>query len=290
LLALNLVLVLRMEASPLPSQPKLYWVDPDQAPEPQLTAGAALRKARKSAPAGRVVIFPLRHQWYRTGKTVVDFVLALLLTVPALPIVALSALVVKLTSPGPAFYTQIRVGRAGRPFTIFKIRTMIENCESLTGPRWSIPGDPRVTRVGWFLRATHLDELPQLLNVLRGEMSLIGPRPERPEFLPELEQNLPAYRERLSVRPGVTGLAQVQLPADSDIPSVERKLAHDLYYIRYLSPWLDFRLLICTAFYALGMPFALLSGLLGIPQRGTVQEAMQDVFGVPAPVARRRSA
>ena len=133
---------------------------------------------------------------------------------------------------------------------------MIHNCESLTGPRWSMPGDPRITPVGWFLRRTHLDELPQLLNVLRGEMSLIGPRPERPEFVPELERELPGYTQRLAVRPGVTGLAQVQLPPDTDLDSVRRKLAHDLYYIRHVSPWLDLRLLVCTAFYALGVPFA----------------------------------
>ena len=140
----------------------------------------------------------------------------------------------KLTSPGPAFYTQTRVGQGGRPFTIYKLRTMIHNCESLTGPRWCMPGDPRVTPAGWLLRVTHLDELPQLLNVLRGEMSLVGPRPERPEFLPQLERALPAYRQRLVVRPGVTGLAQVKLPADTDLDSVRRKLAHDLYYIERL--------------------------------------------------------
>ena len=135
----------------------------------------------------------------------IDFALAALIAVPALPIVLLAALAVRWTSRGPAFYSQTRLGLYGVPFTIYKLRTMIHNCESLTGPRWSIPGDPRITPVGWFLRATHLDELPQLLNVLRGQMSLIGPRPERPEFVPELERALPAYRQRLQVRPGVTG-------------------------------------------------------------------------------------
>src|SRR5205085_11405871 len=107
--------------------------------------------------------------------------------VPAAPVIALAALLLKLTSHGPAFYTQTRVGRNGRLFTIYKVRTMLHRCESLTGPRWSVPGDPRITAVGCLLRVTHVDELPQLLNVLRGEMSLIGPRPERPEFVPELE-------------------------------------------------------------------------------------------------------
>src|SRR5213078_860902 len=98
---------------------------------------------------------------------------------------------------GPAFYSQTRVGQGGRQFTIWKIRTMIHNCESLTGPRWSMPGDPRITPVGWLLRHTHLDELPQLWNVLCGHMSLIGPRPERPEFVPDLQRAIPAYGQRL---------------------------------------------------------------------------------------------
>src|SRR5262249_20621003 len=154
--------------------------------------------------------------WYVPCKTALDFVAAAVLLVFAAPVIALAALLVKLTSRGPAFYTQTRVGRNGRLFTIYKVRTMMHKCESLTGPRWSLPGDPRVTRGGHFLRVTHLDELPQLVNVLRGDMSLIGPRPERPEFVPELERAVPRYRERLAVLPGVTGLAQVQLPADTD--------------------------------------------------------------------------
>jgi len=121
------------------------------------------------------------------------------------PFVLLAALIVKLTSPGPAFYTQTRAGRFGKPFTIYKIRTMVDNCESLTGPRWSMPGDPRVTAFVRFLRVSHLDEMPQLLNVLCGDMSLIGPRPERPEFIPELERELPGYRGRLAQRNSTGG-------------------------------------------------------------------------------------
>jgi lipopolysaccharide/colanic/teichoic acid biosynthesis glycosyltransferase len=218
---------------------------------------------------------------------VADFVLAALLCVPALPVVALAALAVKLTSRGPAFYTQTRVGRRGRLFTIYKLRSMIHNCESLTGPRWSMPGDPRVTPVGWFLRVSHLDELPQLLNVLRGEMSLIGPRPERPEFLPELERELPAYGLRLEVRPGVTGLAQVQLPPDTDLGSVRRKLGCDLYYVRHLNPWLDLRLLACTALHAAGVPFRMSRRWLGIPGREDVETGVRDVLGKEAGAARK---
>ena len=239
-------------------------------------------------PLGREPVRPLHHRWYLPCKHVADFILAALLTVPAVPLIVLAALLIKLTSRGPALYTQTRVGEDGRLFTIWKIRSMIHNCESLTGPRWSMPGDPRVTRIGVFLRASHLDELPQLLNVLRGEMSLIGPRPERPEFVPELERELPGYWQRLMVRPGVTGLAQVQLPPDSDVISVRRKLAHDLFYIRHLSPWLDVRLLLCTACYALGLPFGIGGKLLGIPDGSAVEEAMNDVLGdLPSPRLRR---
>jgi lipopolysaccharide/colanic/teichoic acid biosynthesis glycosyltransferase len=257
------------------------------AETPPAPAGARPRRER---PAPVPHVRPLRHRWYQPVKALADIALAALLAVPAGVLVALAALAVKLTSRGPAFYTQTRLGRGGRHFTIYKIRTMIHNAESLTGPRWSMPGDPRVTALGRFLRATHLDELPQLLNVLRGEMSLIGPRPERPEFLPELEAALPAYRQRLNVCPGVTGLAQVQLPPDSDIHTVRRKLAHDLYYIRHLNPWLDLRLLLCTAGYAVGLPVSLLSKLLGIPGREEVERGTADVFAEPAPLRVRRSA
>lgn len=236
----------------------------------------------------REPVRPLRNRWYLSCKYAADTVLAALLLVPAAPLVLLAALLVRLTSRGPAFYTQTRVGEDGRLFTIWKIRSMIHNCESLTGPRWSMPGDPRVTRIGALLRASHLDELPQLLNVIRGEMSLIGPRPERPEFVPELERELPGYWQRLTVRPGVTGLAQVQLPPDSDLTSVRRKLAHDLYYIRHLSPWLDVRLLLCTAVYALGLPFGIAGKLLGIPDGADVEEAMRDILDeMPASHSRR---
>ena len=254
-------------------------------PEPPGTS----RPRRDRPPRTRVVVRP-RCAWYLPCKHVLDFLAALLLSVVGLPLVALAALLVKLTSRGPVFYTQTRVGKDGRLFQIYKIRTMIHNCESLTGPRWSIPGDPRVTRIGWLLRVTHLDELPQLLNVLRGEMSLIGPRPERPEFVPELERVLPAYRQRLTIRPGVTGLAQVQQPADSDIDSVRRKLAYDLYYIRNIGPWMDLRLLIGTFFHALGLPFRTLGRLFGLPTAEHSQDAVKDLLDEPPPARVRQSA
>jgi len=226
-------------------------------------------------------------------KRGVEFVAALVLLVLTGPLMLLAALLVKVTSRGPAFYTQTRIGLGGRPFTIYKIRTMIHNAESLTGPRWAIPGDPRVTRIGYVLRITHLDELPQLLNVLRGDMSLIGPRPERPEFIGELERALPGYRRRLVVRPGVTGLAQVQLPADSDLDSVRRKLQQDLYYVRACGPWLDFRLVCCTACRMLGIPIRISGWLLRIPTSDAIAEVMKTTVpevGTPAPARMRKAA
>jgi lipopolysaccharide/colanic/teichoic acid biosynthesis glycosyltransferase len=231
------------------------------------TPNAQKTRSRRTVQAlsvGAVAVRP-RQAWYLPCKHALDFVAAVVLAVLAAPVVLLAAVLVKLTTRGPAFYTQTRVGAGGKHFTIYKVRTMIHNAESLTGARWSLPGDPRVTLVGRFLRASHLDELPQLWNVLRGEMSLIGPRPERPEFVPDLEKTLPGYGNRLLLRPGVTGLAQVNLPPDTDVESVRRKLTCDLYYVRHVSPWLDLRLLACTALYAVGVPFRLSRRLLGVP-------------------------
>ncbi len=232
----------------------------------------------------------MAYYWYLPIKAAGDRLLALVLLALAGPVILLTALLVKLTSRGPAFYTQTRLGLHGRPFTIYKLRTMIHKAESLTGPRWSLPGDPRITRLGIVLRMTHLDELPQLFNVLFGNMSLIGPRPERPEFLPELEQALPGYRQRLAVRPGVTGLAQVQLPPDSDVDSVRRKLAYDLFYVQRISPWLDLRLLLYTVFYALGVPYRTLGRWFRIPCLEEVETAMGPLLGERVSRPLRRSA
>src|SRR5580704_7554562 len=132
---------------------------------------------------------------------------------------------------------------------------MVLNCESQTGPVWSYRDDPRVTRLGRLLRLTHLDELPQLHNIIRGEMSLIGPRPERPELIRDLEPAVPGYRKRLDVRPGLTGLAQVRLQADTSIEHVRRKVRYDLYYIRRMSLSLDMRIFAATFGYLITIYF-----------------------------------
>jgi lipopolysaccharide/colanic/teichoic acid biosynthesis glycosyltransferase len=198
-------------------------------------------------------------------RRVLDFSAAVVLSLIALPIVALAALAVRLTSRGPAFYTQTRTGRGGVTFTIYKLRSMVDKCESLTGPRWTMPGDPRITPVGWLLRRTHIDELPQLLNVLKGEMSLIGPRPERPEFVRELEAALDEYQDRHLVLPGITGLAQVQLAPDTDLESVRRKLVCDRYYVENVSLWLDVRIALATGLHMFGVSFALLRAMRIVP-------------------------
>ena len=233
---------------------------------------------KKPKPTVRPKVEPLGFGWYLSCKTAMDFVMAAVLLILAAPVILISAALVRATSRGPAFYSQTRVGRDGRLFTIFKIRTMVHECESLSGPRWSIPGDPRITRIGHFLRATHLDELPQLVNVLRGDMSLIGPRPERPEFTSKLERALPAYPERLRVRPGVTGLAQVHLPGDTSLTSVRVKLAHDLFYIQQLSPALDIRILFCTLLRVLGVSYESIRRLSGMPNEQVIERAVQIVM------------
>jgi lipopolysaccharide/colanic/teichoic acid biosynthesis glycosyltransferase len=231
--------------------------------------------------------------WYAGAKVMMDYLTVILLLPVALPLIGLAALAVKLTSPGPVFYTQTRVGLNGRRYKIYKIRTMRHNCEVESGVRWARKNDDRVFGVGRLLRVTHLDELPQLFNVLRGEMSLVGPRPERPEVIQAkgLEQVVPGYRHRLLVKPGVTGLAQLQLPADSDLTSVRHKVVYDLYYVQHQSLLLDVRLVLATLLRAAGAGPRLIRRACLLPSRQTVAEVFHsNVTLEPTPLTRLQPA
>jgi len=179
------------------------------------------------------------------AKRALDLGLGLVLLVLLLPLLLLIALAVVLDDPGPALYAQVRVGRGGAPFRLLKFRSMVRDAER-DGPRWASLGDPRVTRVGRVIRRYRLDELPQLLNVLAGEMSLVGPRPERPEFVPRLAAALPGYDERHLVKPGLTGWAQVEQGYAASVEDAAAKLRHDLYYVAHRSLALDLLVLART--------------------------------------------
>ena len=173
-------------------------------------------------------------------KRVIDVTGAVVMLAVALPFMFVAAAVIKLTSPGSVLYRQERVGMNGQVFTINKFRSMKIDAEADTGAVWADPGrDPRVTAVGEFLRRTRMDELPQLWNVIRGDMSLVGPRPERPEFVSTLIDQIPFYGQRHAVRPGLTGWAQIRYAYGASVEDAMEKLQYDLYYIKDRSTSLD---------------------------------------------------
>ncbi len=165
----------------------------------------------------------------------------------ALPIMAVVAILVRLTSPGPALYSQLRTGMHGEPFRLYKFRSMRQDAEVSTGAVWASKDDPRITKFGRFLRMSRLDELPQLFNVVKGEMSVVGPRPERPEFVSTLSEQIPFFPHRHCVRPGITGWAQINHKYGDTLQDTVTKLEYDLYYIKNLSPVLDFYIMFQTA-------------------------------------------
>ena len=207
---------------------------------------------------GRINLDRLNEQWltYADGfstsrlsaaaKRVMDILVSLAVLVLTLPLMLITALLVKLDSPGPVFYRQERVGLHGVPFTLFKFRSMSVDAEAGGRPRWASQQDSRVTRVGGFIRSTRIDELPQLLNVLRGEMSFVGPRPERPHFVEQLAEVIPFYHERSYVKPGITGWAQVNFPYGASVEDARQKLSYDLYYVKNRSVFLDIVILFST--------------------------------------------
>lgn len=193
--------------------------------------------------------FESRRTWYLPIKSLLDFVVGLTLLILLAPVMILAAVLIKLTSKGPAFFLQTRVGKDGRTFQIIKLRSMRQDAESGTGPVWCREKDDRITPIGHVLRATHIDEFPQLINVIKGDMSLVGPRPERPEFVHKFDLQIEGYSVRTMVRPGITGIAQLRLPPDTDLNSVCNKLEFDQYYVRNVGPWLDFLTLACTCWH-----------------------------------------
>jgi exopolysaccharide biosynthesis polyprenyl glycosylphosphotransferase len=217
--------------------PNLYEMLYRQIPVEHIDAVWALHAMQGSPSFSRL------QQYSKRSLDLILIVLALPVLLLLLPPLAVA---IRLDSSGPVFYRQIRTGRGGKPFAIFKFRTMFVDAEKDGRARWATKGDPRITRVGHFLRKARLDELPQVINVLRGEMSLIGPRPERPEFIEELQRAIPFYRTRLMVKPGLTGWAQIHYDYGSDVNDALIKLRYDFYYVCYWSLWLDLYILFRT--------------------------------------------
>lgn len=208
----------------------LARVDIERLPPGWLTSSNAAREGQVEAA-------------FRRGF---DIVLSATLLLATLPLLLLTALAIKLDSPGPVFYRQERVGRGGRVFTLFKFRSMVVDAEATGAPVWASHGDCRVTRVGRVIRLTRIDEIPQVMNVLRGDMAFVGPRPERPAFVDKLAALIPHYNDRALVKPGITGWAQVNYPYGASVEDARMKLAYDLYYVRRRSLFLDLLILIAT--------------------------------------------
>jgi exopolysaccharide biosynthesis polyprenyl glycosylphosphotransferase len=190
----------------------------------------------------------LMPAWEKSAKRLIDIVVCLLILLLFLPLSILIAILIRLESNGPIFYIQDRVGKNGRIFKMLKFRSMYHEAEKHSGPVWANRRDPRVTKVGRIIRKAHFDEVPQLVNVLQGDMSLVGPRPERPYFVEQLSREIPIYYRRLRVRPGLTGWAQVKYKYDESVDDVRVKLRYDLFYIENMSLRMDMKILLTTIY------------------------------------------
>ena len=193
----------------------------------------------------------LMPEWEKRLKRVLDVIISFIILTITLPVSLVSAIAIKLDSKGPVFFTQERCGMNGESFRMIKFRSMFADAEKRTGPVWSAKDDPRITRVGKVIRKLRIDELPQMVNVLKGEMSIVGPRPERPFFVEKLAGEIPYYKRRLKVRPGITGWAQVKHKYDETIEDVKVKLRYDLFYIENMSLRMDFKIIFRTVFVVL---------------------------------------
>jgi exopolysaccharide biosynthesis polyprenyl glycosylphosphotransferase len=193
----------------------------------------------------------LMSEWEKRLKRIIDVMASLFILILTFPVTFITALAIKIDSPGPALFKQERCGIDGTTFKMMKFRSMRNDAEKKSGPIWSTKNDPRITRVGKFIRKVRIDEIPQMINVLKGEMSLVGPRPERPYFVEILSKEIPYYKRRLKVRPGITGWAQVKHKYDESIEDVKIKLRYDLFYIENMSLRMDFKILFRTIFVVL---------------------------------------
>jgi len=188
----------------------------------------------------------IMQPWEESAKRLMDIFISILILTLSVPLWIFVAIAIKLNSPGPLVYSQERVGKGGKIFRMHKFRSMYQDAEAKTGPVWATTNDPRVTSVGKFIRKTRLDEIPQFMDVLRGDMSLVGPRPERPHFVEQLAKEIPLYKRRLSVKPGITGWAQIKQGYDTSIDDVRSKVRYDLFYIENMSFRMDVKILLLT--------------------------------------------
>jgi exopolysaccharide biosynthesis polyprenyl glycosylphosphotransferase len=193
----------------------------------------------------------LMQEWEKKLKRILDILISFLILVVSLPVVIVSAIAIKIDSKGPVFFIQKRCGMNGDVFKMIKFRSMFADAEKRTGPVWSAKDDPRITPVGKIIRKLRIDEIPQFVNVLKGDMSVVGPRPERPFFVEKLSEEIPYYKRRLKVRPGITGWAQVKHKYDETIEDVKIKLRYDLFYIENMSLRMDFKIIFRTIFVVL---------------------------------------
>ncbi len=209
-----------------------------------------LVKKVPDSPFLKVIFHPLSN-WDRFLKRIMDIIIASISLIILSPILAIISIFIAIDSPGSILYKQQRVGLRGNKFTLYKFRSMVSDAEKHTGPVWASKNDARITRVGKILRPFRLDELPQLFNVLKGDMSFVGPRPERPAFVKNLRKEIPLYNLRLNVLPGITGLAQVKHSYDRSLEDVKKKLEYDLEYINNMSLRLDLKIFLKTVFTVL---------------------------------------
>lgn len=193
----------------------------------------------------------LMPEWEKKIKRFMDIVISIIFLIISSPIILITSFAIRLESKGPIFYKQERSGLDGKGFKIIKFRSMRTDAEKASGPVWSTKDDPRITKVGKFIRKVRIDEIPQMVNILKGEMSLVGPRPERPFFVEQLSKEIPFYKRRLKVRPGLTGWAQVKHKYDENVEDVKEKLRYDLFYIENMSLSNDFKILFRTVFVVL---------------------------------------